>query len=321
MLFLIGATPLAADWRDEIGFTRLKLLAGAELPTAPSQGFTQVEALDEFGNFESNTTLFPGKTFSHLSGASGISNHAQHVATNFYGNTSSLITGNCPVGLYNVNSWVNSGFLKTSSFSSPATESHAVQNHSWVGTLSASFTAATAAEINRRLDFAINRDGFVCVVGSDNSGSSVLPAIAPDFALVRDSAQSAAITIQDKPFDTWRFANFSNSGLSNPAISSETADPDGDHLANLLEYALALHPKQVSISPVTTGQSGGYLTIASSKNTATTDISWTAEVTADLTTWQSLLPTLNTASNFAANDIVRSDEAAQRFIRLKITRP
>jgi hypothetical protein len=660
---LIGASPLAADWRDEIGFTRLKLLAGAELPAAPSQGFTQVEAPDEFGNFEPNTTLFPGKTFSHLSGASGISNHAQHVATNFYGSTSSLITGNCPVGLYNVNSWINSGFLKTGSFFSPATESHAVQNHSWVGTLNANFTAATAAEINRRLDFAINRDGFVCVVGSDNSGSTILPAIlcqsyhtisvgrddnghgagfttldfitpgdsgrikpdivapsanpeyatswttpmvasaagllysklaaapysltgadkprvikslllatatkntlpawsntstrpldlrygagelnihhaynalrtgrqaasnttlrkscgwaaesvaaaapktyffsiadgapttpfsvaltwhrvisksgytwnaslenlslrlhnasgftlgseiavsdsvvdnvelvhqaalppgtyaivvknasstatpyalawhslpavtiaatistareidlqaglvtitrtgdttlplfvpitvggsaisgthfqalpasvtlaggqtstilqilpiadnlaqgnrtatiaiAPDFALVRDSAQSAAITIQDKPFDTWRFVNFSNSELSNPAISSETADPDGDHLANLLEYALALHPKQASISPVTTGQSGGYLTIASPKNTAATDISWTAEVTADLTTWQSLLPALNTASNFAASDIVRSDEAAQRFIRLKITRP
>ena len=224
-----------------------------------------------------------------------------------------------------MNSWVNSGFLKTSSFSSPATESHAVQNHSWVGILSANFTAATAAEINRRLDLAINRDGFVCVVGSDNSASSVLPAIAPDFApdfaLVRDSAQSAAITIQDKPFDTWRFANFSNSGLSNPAISSETADPDGDHLANLLEYALALHPKQASISPVTTGQSGGYLTIASPKNTAATDILWTAEVTGDLTTWQSLLPTVNTTSNFAASDFVRSDEAAQCFIRLKITRP
>ena len=662
---LIGATPLAADWRDEIGFTRLKLLAGAELPAAPSQGFTQVEAPDASGKFEPDTasTLFTGKMFSHLSGASGISNHAQHVATHFYGNTSSLITGNCPVGLYNANSWIDSGFLETGSSSKPVTESHAVQNHSWVGTLNANFTAATATEINRRLDFAIDRDGFVCVVGSDNSVSSTLPAIlcqsyhtisvgrddnghgagfttldfinpndsgrikpdlvapsaapedatswttpmvasaagllyaklaaapysltgadqprvikslllatatkntlpawtntptrpldlrygagelnihhaynalragratasnsivrpprgwaaesvadgesksyffsipagapstpfsaaltwhrvvsksgfnwnaslenlslrlhnasgftlgseiavsdssvdnvelvhqaalppgsyalvvenpsstatpyalawhslpavtiaatistareidlqaglvtltrtgdttlpllvpltvggsaisgthfqalpasvtlaagqtsttlqilpiadnlaqgnrtvtiaiAPDFALVRDPAQSAAITIQDKPFDTWRFVNFSNSELSNPAISSETADPDGDQLANLLEYAIALNPRISSISPVTAAQSGGYLTIASPKNTAATDILWTAEVTGDLTTWQSLLPTVNTPSNFAASDFVRSDEAAQRFIRLKITRP
>jgi hypothetical protein len=654
---LIGATPLAADWRDEIGYTRLKLLAGAELPAAPSQGFTQVEAPDASGKFEPDTasSLFTGKMFSHLSGASGISNHAQQVATHFYGNTSSLISGNCPVGLYNANSWINAGFLETGSSSKPSTESHAVQNHSWIGILDANFTADTATEINRRLDFAIDRDGFVSVVGVNNGSSTNLPAIlcqsyhtisvglvngnhsagvttldgtgrikpdivapdgftsfatpmvasaagllyaklaaapysltgadqprvikslllatatkntlpawantpprpldlrygagelnihhaynalragrttasnsivrkplgwaaesvassasktyffsipagapstpfsaaliwhrvvskfgfntwnaslenlslrlhnasgftlgseiavsdssvdnvelvhqaalppgsyalvienpsstdtpyalawhslpavtitttistareidlqaglvtltrsgdttlpllvplsvggsaisgthfqalpasvtlaadqttttlqilpiadnlgqgnrtvtiaiAPDFALVRDAAQSAEITIQDKPFDAWRFANFSNSELSNPAISSETADPDGDQLANLLEYALALDPRLASISPVTAAQSGGYLTIASPKNTAATDILWTAEVTGDLATWQSVVPTVNTASHFAASDFVRLDEAAQRFIRLKITRP
>ena len=662
---LIGATPLAADWRDEIGFTRLKLLAGAELPAAPNQGFTQVEAPEASGSFEPDTAnaLFAGKTFTHLSGASGISSHAQHVATNFYGNTTSLVAGNCPVGLYNANSWIDAGFLNTGSNSPPDTESHAVQNHSWVGTLNANFTEADATEINRRLDFAINRDGFVSVVGVNNGNSTILPAslgqsyhtisvgrddnghsagfttldfitsgdagrikpdivapsaapeyatswttpmvasaagllysklaaapyslagadkprvikslllatatkntvpswsntptrpldlrygagelninhaynalragretaststlrnprgwaaesvaagspktyffsisagapstpfsaaltwhrvvtksgfnnwnttlanmslrlhnasgftvgseiavrdsavdnvelvyqsalppgtyalvvnstststpyalawhslpavtvaattpparefdlqaglvtitrtgdttlplfvpitvggtaisgthfqalsasvtlaagqasttlqivpladnlaqgdrsitvtIAADFALVRDAAQSAAITIQDKPFDSWRFANFSNSELTNPAISSETADPDRDNLANLLEYALALHPKQASISPVTTGQADGYLTIASAKNTAAIDILWTAEVTADLATWQSVVPTLDTDSNFAASDFVPSNQAAQRFIRLKITRP
>jgi hypothetical protein len=667
---LIGATPLSADWRDEIGYTRLKLLAAAELPAAPSQGFTQVEAPESSGNFLPDTTsaLFTGKTFTNLSGTSGVSSHAQHVATNFYGNTTSLVAGNCPVGLYNANSWIGAGFLNTGSNSPPDTESHTVQNHSWVGTLNANFTEADATEINRRLDFAINRDGFVSVVGVNNGNSTILPAIlgqsyhtisvgrddnghsagfttldfiasgdagrikpdivapsaapeyatswttpmvasaagllysklaaapyslagadkprvikslllatatkntvpswsntptrpldlrygagelnichaynalragretasssilrksrgwaaesvaagspktyffniaagapstpfsaaltwhrvitdnlngpswgnlsttlanlnlrlyqasgfalgsevaaslssvdnvelvyqsalppgnyalvvestsststpyalawhslpavtvvattptareidsqaglvtitrtgdttlplfvpitvggsavsgthfqalpasvtlaagqasttlqivpvadnlaqgnrnvtvaiAADFALVRDAAQSAAITIQDKPFDSWRFANFSNSEITNPAISAETADPDGDNLANLLEYALALHPKLASISPVTTGQSGGYLTIASSKNTAATDILWTAEVTADLATWQSLTPSVNTASNFAASDFIRSDQAAQRFMRLKITRP
>ena len=664
---LIGATPLAADWRDEIGFTRLKLLAGAELPAAPNQGFTQVEAPEASGSFEPDTAnaLFAGKTFTHLSGASGISSHAQHVATNFYGNTTSLVAGNCPVGLYNANSWIDAGFLNTGSNSPPDTESHAVQNHSWVGTLNANFTEADATEINRRLDFAINRDGFVSVVGVNNGNSTILPAslgqsyhtisvgrddnghsagfttldfitsgdagrikpdivapsaapeyatswttpmvasaagllysklpspttpalinsdkpriikslllatatkntllswsntptrpldlrygagelninhaynalragrqaasnttllksrgwaaesvaaggpktyffsiaagapstpfsaaltwhrvvtksgfnnwnttlanmslrlhnasgftvgseiavsdsavdnvelvyqsalppgtyalvvestsststpyalawhslpavtvaatiptareidsqaglvsitrtgdtalplfvpitvggsaisgthfqtlpasvtlaagqasttlqivpladnlaqgdrsitvtIAADFALVRDAAQSAAITIQDKPFDSWRFANFSNSELTNPAISAETADPDRDNLANLLEYALALHPKQASISPVATGQADSYLTITSAKNTAAIDILWTAEVTADLATWQSVTPTLDNDSNFAASDFVPSNQVAQRFIRLKITRP
>ncbi len=146
-------------------------------------------------------------------------------------------------------------------------------------------------------------------------------AIAADFALVRDAAQSAAITIQDKPFDSWRFVNFSNSELTTPAISSETADPDGDNLANLLEYALALDPNLTSISPVTTDSSGGYLTVASPKSTAATDILWAAQVTDDLKTWQTVVPTLNTASDFAASDTVSTNSAMKRFIRLKITRP
>ncbi len=150
---------------------------------------------------------------------------------------------------------------------------------------------------------------------------TVTLAIAADFALVRDAAQSAAITIQDKPFDSWRFVNFSNSELTTPAISSETADPDGDNLANLLEYALALDPNLASISPVTTDSSGGYLTVASPKSTAATDILWAAQVTDDLKTWQTVVPTLNTASDFAASDTVSSNSAMKRFIRLKITRP
>ncbi len=661
---LIGATPLAADWRDEIGFTRLKLLAGAELPDFPNQGFTQVEAPDS-GNFLPDTTssLFTGKTFSNLSGASGISNHAQHVATNFYGNTTSLVTGAFNVGLYDANGWIGAGFLKTGNNSLPAAESHAVQNHSWIGTLDTNFTAASATEINRRLDFAINRDGFVCVVGSDNTASNILPAIlcqsyhtisvgrddnghgagfttldfinstdagrikpdivapsanpeyatswttpmvasaagllysklaaapysltgadkprvikslllatatkntvpswsnttarpldlrygagelninhaynalragratssnntllksrgwasesvaasspktyffsiaagapstpfsaaltwhrvvsksifgiwnatlvnlnlrlynasgftlgsqiaaslssvdnvelvyqsalppgnyalvventsststpyalawhslpavtiaatiptaretnsqaglvtitrtgdttlplfvpitdggsaisgshfqalpanvtlaagqasatlqiipiadnlaqgnrtvtvaiAADFALVSDAAQPAAITIQDKPFDAWRFANFSNSELTNPAISAETADPDGDNLVNLLEYAFALPPKLVSISPVTTHIASGFLTLASPKNTAATDILWSAEVTADLQTWQPVVPSINTATDFAASDTISVNDAPKRFIHLKISR-
>ena len=626
------------------------------MPAAPTQGFTQVEVPDGSGNFEPDTasSLFTGKTFTPLPGPSRVSDHANYVATNFYGNTTSLIAGDCLIGLYNVNGWISSDFLNTGSNSQPDTESHTVQNHSWIGTLDANFTEANATEINRRLDFAINRDGFVSVVGVNNGNSTILPAIlgqsyhtisvglvngnhsagfttldgtgrikpdivapdnytsfatpmvasaagllyaklpttpalstpdkpriikslllatatkntvaswsntptrpldlrygagelnihhaynalvagsaaasnsavcksrgwaaesvavgspktyfftiaagapstpfsaaltwhrvvsksgfnnwnatlanlslrlhhasgftlgseiaasdssvdnvelvyqsalppgsyalvvqstsststpyalawhslpavtiaattaiakeidgqtglvtisrsgdttlplfvpisvggsaisgthfqalpasvtlaanqssttlqivpiadllaqgdsnvsvtiAADFALVSDAAQSATVTIQDKPFDAWRFTNFSNSELANPAISAETADPDGDGLANLIEYALALDPKLAGISPVTTGQSGGYLTIASPKSTAATDISWTAEVTDDLQTWQPGVTTTDTASNFGARDSVLSESAPQRFIRLKISRP
>jgi len=150
---------------------------------------------------------------------------------------------------------------------------------------------------------------------------SVSVAVAADFALVSDVTQPAVVTIQDKPFDAWRFANFSGPELANASISAEKADPDGDALPNLVEYALGFDPRIAGISPVTTSQSGGYLTLSSSKNTAATDISWNAEVTADLQDWQATVVITNTTTSFVARDSVLAANAAERFIRLKITRP
>ena len=666
LLLASGITPALADWRDEIGFTRLKLVAGAELPTAPSQGLSQIEAPDGAGNFEPDTTssLFNLHTFSHQSGTSGISDHATHVATNFYG-SSSVLTGACGIDLYNANLWLNSDFLKAETTNFPAGESRYIQNHSWIGTLSSNFTQTQAEEIGRRLDYAINHDDFISVVGVNNGSSTILPAIlcqtyntisvgrddgahsaglttldgigrtkpdivapstapedatswttpmvagsagllyaklrtnyaitgtdlpriakalllasatkntvpgwdnsanlpldetygagelnlyhaystlrtgratasntiqhslrgwaaesvslstaktyyfnipagapatpfsaaltwhrnvsaalagsisnrtrtwtsslddlrlslhhasgfilgneiassnsgvdnveliyqpalppgnyalkvasasststpyalawhslptvsivttvstareidgqagsitltrtgdttlpllvplaisgsaisgthfqpmpasitlaagqasttvqvtpiadflaqgnrtvivaaAADFALVRDPAQTAMVTIQDKPFDGWRFANFTAPELTNPAISSETADPDGDQLANLLEYALGLAPKVASASPVAMTDLGGYLALSVAKNSAATDITWGAQVTDQLSSWAPAILTTNTVTDFAARDSVLKTAATQRFIRLEITRP
>ncbi len=161
-----------ADWKDQTGFTRLQLIAGPELPAAPIQGFTQVEA-PENNNYVPDTTnpKFAGKSFTLKSGSSGISIHATTVAENFYGDPSSLLSGSAPVNLFNANSFLTSEFLKTGTFSEPAVETHAVQNHSWVTNTS----YPSAAEANQRLDHAINRDGFVCVVGENNGGTSPLP--------------------------------------------------------------------------------------------------------------------------------------------------
>jgi hypothetical protein len=196
-------TSARADWRDEIGFTRLQLLAGSELPTMPSQKLTQVEASESVGNFQPDTTnpLFAGKTFTPKSGTSGVSGHATAVANFFYGSSSQL-PGACDVHLYEANSWLNTGFLRKGTSNAPLTETQAVQNHSWIGQLSASFTQAQATDICRRLDFAIHRDGFVSVVGVNNGSSITLPAILchsyNTISVGRaDGAHSAGVTTFD----------------------------------------------------------------------------------------------------------------------------
>lgn len=660
-VFATSFTRASADWQSEIGFTRLQQLAGAELPTAPTQGLAQVEASEGGSNFEPNTALFTAKTFVHKSGSSGVSSHATHVATNFYGSTSQL-PGTCEVDLYSANTWLYSDFLKVGTFSAPVVQSRAVMNHSWVGTLDSYDT-----EASRRLDFAINRDGLVCVVGLNNesynplpqllcqtyntisvgrddgnhspgpttlevanrikpdivapssspeyatswttpmvagaagllyaklntsyaitgadlprvvkalllasatkntvpgwdnsetspldsiygagelniynayttlrtgratasnstqhklrgwaaesigtnatnettkiyyfnipagapstpfsaaltwhrvvtdnisgnswgnlsssltnlslrlynangfnlgseitrsnssvdnveliyqpalapgnyalvvanpasstttpyalawhslpavtitttvssareidgqsglvtltragdttlpllvplavsgtaiSGShyqalpasitipagqasatvSVIPiadalaqgnrtvivAIASDFALVRDVAQTANVTLQDKPFDAWRFLNFTNTENTNPSISGETADPDGDDLANLIEYALGFGPKTPNTSPLTPLDLSGYLAVSVPVNAGATDITWGAQVGGDFSSWSNNVTTSTLANIFTARDNIPKSSSDRRFIRLKITRP
>jgi hypothetical protein len=173
---VLAAAALRADWRDEIGFTRLQLLAAADLPSASGRGLTQTEALESPGNYapDDENPLFAGKTFTLKSGSSGISSHATHAAANFYG-TASLLAGNSTVDLYSADNWIGTAFLKKSTPDLPLVESRAVQNHSWIGDPDISDSVAT--EINQRLDFAINRDGFVCVVGENNGNSTVLPTL------------------------------------------------------------------------------------------------------------------------------------------------
>ncbi len=163
----LTASPLWASWQEETGFNRLKLLAAGELPNSTTQGLTQVEALESPGNYTPDITspLFLGKTFDPRSGTSAVSGHAQGVATNFYGNASQL-PGSAEVHLYSAGNWLEAGFLQAGTSLVPNIEPKAVQNHSWVG------GAGANPQINRRLDFAIDRDGFVCAVGVNNGDSN-----------------------------------------------------------------------------------------------------------------------------------------------------
>jgi hypothetical protein len=175
---VISSATILADWRDDVGFTRLQSIVGADLPTTVSDGFTHVEANENGANYMPNTgdAIFPGKTFVNKTNSSSVtSSHANTVASYFY-STSSLLPGTAAttVDVYSADHWLNAGFLKTGTTDEPAIESRAIQNHSWIATSS---DTAVFEEVNQRLDFAIDRDGFVSVVGENNGSSTTLPKL------------------------------------------------------------------------------------------------------------------------------------------------
>ena len=50
----------------------------------------------------------------------------------------------------------------------------------------------------------------------------------------------------DAPYDAWRAQYFTATELTNAAVSGDAADPDGDGIPNLVEFAFNLNPRTVS---------------------------------------------------------------------------
>jgi hypothetical protein len=221
------ATRLAADWRDDIGHSRLQLRAGPELPLTVAQGLTQVEVLESGANYA------PGSiTITH--------------------------SGDTTLPLY----------VPLAIAGSAVPGSHYQPLPTSV-TLPAGQTQTTLAVIPIADQIAQgNRD--------------VIVSIAADFASVRDPLENATITIKNKPFDPWRISHFTSDALNDPQISGAIADPDGDQLANLVEYAMGLDPNLPSISTAIIQVTGGYLNLTVTKNPGASDLTWAAEVSADL---------------------------------------
>ena len=121
------------------------------------------------------------------------------------------------------------------------------------------------------------------------------------------------------PAQLWRQTHFGTT--ANTGNAADSADPDGDGLANLLEYALGTLPTAANASPVAVSSAGGYLQLTVTKNAAATDVTFAAESSGDLTTWSEAATVVltNDASTFTARDAVTL--GPPRFLRLKVTRP
>jgi hypothetical protein len=215
-LLLIGSwQPALATLKDDIGYTRLLNEMGANAPTGAGIKVALVEA-------NVNTTgliayrpdpagsEFTGKTITAKSGSTPVSlypysSHATGVARLFYGNNTSIAPGITSIDNYLANSWEEGGYLGFRYSGQPAKSRTRVANHSYVGTYGSNLSDS---QILRRMDWLVNRDEYIQVVGMNNGSynkalwGSAFNAIA--VGLSNGGHATGAVNLSSAPYGAGR---------------------------------------------------------------------------------------------------------------------
>ncbi len=183
--------------------------------------------------------------------------------------------------------------------------------------------------------------GAISVVPINRNGArpktqTVVLALASGSGYTVGSPNTATVYIAGEAgYDAWRAAHFSDADFTNDLVSGPSADPDGDGIANLLEYSLGLDPKKVDVSGLPQPQivhasDQDYLSLSIVKSQANTDVSYGAEVSADLQIWdgsagavqvsvQANTPTAGFDTvTFRDLTSLSSASGSRRFLRLRI---
>lgn len=225
-----------ADYKDDIGYTRLLNEQGANTPDGSGVPVTQAEALaGDPPAYMPNTAdgQFTGKTITDKSGTNpsgSSSGHATSVGKRFYGNSSSIAPAISTVNAYDANGWLGGDYLNTGNgHSKPDQVSDRVANHSWIGNAS---DDADDLEIIKRVDWVIERDEFIQAVGLKNGTSTNAPLLSAAFNViavgVTDGVHGRGSVSLAFPYVSGRtrpglVAPFTNTSSSTPVIAAAAA--------------------------------------------------------------------------------------------------
>jgi hypothetical protein len=162
------------------------------------------------------------------------------------------------------------------------------------------------------------------------NGSSTAPTAAGSYSVVATVTTAGYVGTASgtlvivTAFDGWA----SGYGLTG-AGALATADPDGDGLANLVEYTLGLAPTVSTANPNSLSQvtvSGStYLQLSVNRNPAVTNVSiecLSAGTLTDANAWSTATTVNdpnNSASVFTVRDSVPISTTAKRFLRLRFS--
>ncbi|MBS0657594.1 MAG: hypothetical protein JSR82_05015 [Verrucomicrobia bacterium] len=134
-------------------------------------------------------------------------------------------------------------------------------------------------------------------------------------------------------FATWQSACFTATQLANASLSGPSADPDGDGLTNLEEFAFGSAPWMPSAESApslgTLNISGSdYLTVSYNRVAGLTGVTYVVEASSDLQTWQSGSGVTTLVSETPQAELVRvvvRDQTpvggGRRYLRVRVSSP
>jgi autotransporter-associated beta strand protein len=133
------------------------------------------------------------------------------------------------------------------------------------------------------------------------------------------------LTLITSPIEQWRFTNYGS--VLNTGTGLDTADTDGDGVANLIEYATKMNPAANDVVPQSATKSASTFDFVYSKNKSATDVTFLIEWSDDLTTWSTAgvsAPTIlsdNGNTQQIKVTVPAGTGVTKRFVHLKVTRP
>jgi hypothetical protein len=144
------------------------------------------------------------------------------------------------------------------------------------------------------------------------------------------TSTSFVVTVTGSEVQTWRQSHFATAG--NTGTAANTADPDGDGISNLAEYALNLPPLVPNVpgSNVLMDQvlvaGKKHLRLSIAKNSVATEVTFTVEATNDFSnpaSWTSVGTTIetNTSTALVVRDSSPVGTNTKRYMRLRMTAP
>jgi Zn-dependent metalloprotease/methionine-rich copper-binding protein CopC len=175
---------------------------------------------------------------------------------------------------------------------------------------SGNFTLSAAAEASAAVTGLASSTAYdVYVVARDASNN------------LQSSATKLDATTASTPLETWRNTHWSQT--SNSGDAADTADPDSDGLANLLEFALGGDPTDPSdpTGPAVGVSAESQLTLTFTPQRVS-GLTYIIEASPDLSDWSDVSDI--TALLTAGQAHTHTDSVAnptRRFLRLKVTQP